>query len=146
MSDAVKDLLERLRGATGPDRELDGAIVLALGGPPETALPFQADVAWTYRGGGEWFTPSPRSIGLDIVWKCPPYTASLDAALALVEAKLPGVSPAVGQNVHHGYWHARLSKVGDEDGPFTVGEADAPTPALALLIALLEALKDKEHG
>lgn len=137
MMDTSK-LKQRVEEARGADRELDGAIVLAFGGPPETVFPFQADVAWTYRGGGEWFTPSPRSLGIDVVWKCPPYTQSLDAAIALVSAKLPGHSATFCTGREGRTPWASLT---DPNGR-PVGEtAEAPTPALALLCALLNALE-----
>jgi len=99
-----------------------------------------------------WEGPHAAAVGT--YWEHPPcraatlrtaerYTKSLDAVFMLVGAKCPSASPCVGQNVHHGYWHARLSEVGDEDGPFTVGEANAPTPALALLSALLAAVESE---
>ena len=141
----IKLLIERLESASGPDRVLDGDLVLALGGPPDDAMPFQSEVAWTYRGGGEWFTPSPRSIGLDIVWRCPAYTGSLDSALSLVERKLPGrdivleIKELMTDGVVRRITDATIGAPYYSDEKATSGYGS--NPPLALLIALLKALQ-----
>lgn len=106
MSDLM-ELLERVRKATGPDRELERDIMVeAFGDGVRNALPV------------------------------PTYTASIDAALALVERKLPG-------------WIWMLDK--NESGPFDFvlwaetglrakANAMGPTAPLAILAALLTAL------
>ena len=74
------------------------------------------------------------------------YHGSLDAAKALHDAVLPGWSPSVGQNAHHGYWFAHVLK--SEDGSI-VGDKDGSspdTPARAWLIAIIRALIADTEG
>jgi hypothetical protein len=71
MSELAK-LIERVEQATGPDRELDAAILKHLGGDP-----------WAGRvrfpsGEGRWYDGGSSDI-----------TASIDAALALTDRLLP---------------------------------------------------------
>lgn len=62
------------------------------------------------------------------------YKGSLDAALSLQEALLPGWFPGVSQNIHTGYWYAWVQdKVTHH---FSATEADR---ARAILIAILKA-------
>lgn len=75
-------------------------------------------------------------------WPAPPYTSSVDAVLALIEKKLPGWGWSVHRDddYHLGplfYW-ASVTKL--EMAPITY-RTRAPTPALALLLALLTALE-----
>jgi hypothetical protein len=139
----LSSLLERVKGADGPDREIDACITAAL-----------AEPLWPLREGASLYVDmeaygpyvrvhdpriGKRSKGnapmfsLDEV---PAYTSSLDAALALVERVLPG-------------WEILITNEGDPAdtwvasiGPrdtFTSFETQRPTPALALLSALLSA-------
>ena len=113
MSD-LTELLERVKAATGPDRELDGNIYNAL--KPDYA-------AWAAMERNTTF----------FFWRDVfPYTGSIDAALALVERKLPGWEWQVRRTgyaeLHHPTHHLK-----DEIGR-------AATPALAILAALLSAL------
>ena len=113
----MTELIERLEKATGPDRELDLAIWAACGG-----------------SGG------PDNGFLD--WR-PALTASIDAALDLVERKLPGA-----------WWFA--ARQADEIGEYSfdlrasigglLGTASAPTLPLAICIALLRALSAQEQA
>jgi len=65
------DLIERLTKATGPDRELDADIALAVGEFSEKhGLP-----------GGGWVSKGPHHA----IVGAPSYTASLDAARTLVK-------------------------------------------------------------
>lgn len=113
-------LIERLEAAEVGSRELDAAIWYALietcGGKPDK----------------------------DMIGRWPDYTTSLDAALALAERVLPG-------------WHWELDNVGGSPyaanltnpvGRFLIcGDTEvystAPTPALALCIAILKAKETK---
>ena len=121
-------LIEKLRGLKGPDREVDIAIVKALYPFIGECSPLCADdepIFWR-----EPFYKQP----------CPPLTASLDAVTALIERDgtwdwsifrdngeaIAGVQPT------------------SEDGCDYTG-THAPTPALALLIAFLEAKMEIEE-
>ena len=138
-------LLSRVLAATGPDRELDAAICVALMDVSDAEY-FKLGAVKPSNAHVDWRVDLVNDTG--VVRSMPPdhYTASLDAALALCERVLPGVSPAVGQNVHHIYWHARLSTLDEKDAPITAGEASASTPALALLAAILKAMEARDGG
>lgn len=98
----MTDLLERVKAASGPDRELDGEV-----------HDFATQTVEQY---------------------APAYTASVDAALALVERLLPG-------------WNWHLNRLGQpraviNDGPKAQFECwDNTTLPLAILAALLTALQ-----
>ncbi len=115
VSDMV-ELLRRVEAATGPDRKLDRALAALFG----------ADVT---------------QVGTNTIHRIGAYTASIDAALALVERMLPGW-----------YWRidrplsgpsAELAEFADGPQPSSLKRAfmaDAPTVPLAILVALLKAL------
>lgn len=169
MSD-LDALIERVEAATGPDREID-AVVWRVVLMPQ--LPFYREfdgrVMLDVRhglgeGGPDWRHPSPY----DQSRSPPNYTASLDAALTLVERKLPGWCYGTRTDAiwadHHRWagkpvWEALIANPGDSDSysPFcdhdgytedseVILEYDAKhcSPALALISALLRALKSAE--
>lgn len=110
------DLLARVKAATGPDRRLDRAL-------------------WATFQGGDY----PGVLcwdGLGVA----PFTASLDAALALVERVLPGVWYVLGKGklrADEPLYGAKLLFTADG----TLGEGEHEhSQALALLAALLSAL------
>lgn len=133
----AQELLERVEAATGPDRELDRDILKALPTPTD---------GW----GSVW----PEHITWDSLtllspWAAP-ITASIDAAVALVEKMLPGrdVNLEIG-NV--GADRVTDAYISGADGYFE--EPKTPdahgygiTPALALCAALLRALAAKDTG
>ena len=123
---ALKELLERVEKAEGPDRELDGAIADALGLAPDNLTRVSA----TYYE----YTPDPDKGW----WEAGRYTASIDAAVALVEKKLPGCALAIGtmKFIQPGVPWATIWTTGGDPK----WNADAKTPALALIAALLKAL------
>ena len=95
---------------------------------------------------------SGDAVATDIIaWSA--YTGSLDAALALKEAVLPNTAIYIlsqwpGENAEVELWGTHEGSDGErwhrfEDGKF---EAEATTPARALLLATLKALKEKEDG
>lgn len=118
--ETLRELQERLAKASGPDRELDFLIANALyqiGGE-----------AWGYAACDVHPENGPEVIRL---------TASLDAAMALVERVLPEwcCSAIKTPGGCEGYiW--RVGQIGAHEGT-------APTPALALLSAMLSALSNK---
>lgn len=119
----LTELLGRLEAAEGADRELDAELA-ALGGH-ENAFDGSslAEVL-----------ADPELREWAIAWgSIPPATDSLDAALALVERVLPGWGIAL-QRMNG--WGAAICETPTADRY----HADAPTPAIALLIALVRAL------
>lgn len=133
---ALQELLERVKAATGPDddgsnpdwrmrrRDLDGAL---------WALGFEV-VRDSHRQHPYW-EPTP-----DVSWELvPQVTASIDAALALVERCLPEANcKGVEYEPAHG-WSAYVSRNNVSSGHW-MKEAYAPTAPLAILAALLAAI------
>lgn len=129
----LSQLIERVEAATGPDRELDVAIILAL--HPE-AGPYNPHCQ-----GDEpifWNAPYYKQ-------ECPHLTASLDAALTLLpegwtyqvsnRAPLPNTGRAY---LHNG--ELIYAGIGFRKNPkFQSAEVVAATPALALCAAILKA-------
>lgn len=118
-------LITKLEGLTGPECDLDDEILIALGyslaRPPwAPALPY-----W-FPGGNLSKAP------LHDEWERP--TASIDAAVALVEEKLPGWRLSIFEV--SGGWCVRL--LGQDGASFSGLSAKLP---IALLIALLRALE-----
>lgn len=142
----IDDLIEWVRGLTGPDREVD-ALILALSEDravryengmmlaKSNRAPYDECVLGAVDAGKVQRNFSPISSSQ------PAFTASLDAAVALVERVLPG-------------WDQGSSFLG-EDGGYaevwehgyhddTVVKSHGKTQAIALLFAILSALKAKE--
>jgi hypothetical protein len=132
-------LISRLKEAEAGSADLDTeiAIALAFGGhlyPGRPLGSFKAGYVQADLGRDGW------SVG----WSVPPFTASLDAALALVESKLPGWLWAGGTvGVFEGGEAAlmTLHPPPDDAEAYSIGRA--ATPALAALIALLTALESQ---
>lgn len=121
MSD-IAELLERVKKAEGPSALLDGELYATIGGAPHTTTSGGRTIPFIAKG-------DPREY--------PAYTASIDAALALVERKLPGASWSVRTAMEGGY---------AADVPFVQLKDMHPLPVLArtaplaILAALLTAL------
>lgn len=132
MSD-VAELLKRVREAEGSSREIDGDLwwhfdPLSSGrcfNNGATGLPRELDHS----------KPMPDGLGaFGVRASAPPYTLSIDAAVALVERVRPGKPWMVGVMSS-----GRLSAVVDGKVALSL-----PTPALALLAALLASLVEGE--
>ena len=119
---AHAELIARLEAATGGDTGLDCDIVIACGlwRPPTNSERNPARVDGWRRGELNHYCPHT------------PLTASVDAALALVEQVLPGWNWSVGRDGTSPW--ARI----DYDG--TAGRYSGATPAIALCIAALTAI------
>jgi len=132
-----QDILNRL---TAPSRELDAEICVALRYVPEVhdAL----FVHYSKVSGGIYTLSymSEKSLGLNTrgYALCPFITSSVDAALALLEAKLPGWRVYdIMQKTRS--WEVTLQKLGgDFKGEGFRGEAS--TLPLAIIRAILRAL------
>ena len=124
----MKDLIAMLEAAGEGSRELDGEIALLVGATIDRDRFMRHPPWWELEGFPSRTTP----------W---PFTASLDAIVALIERKLPEQFAGLQANRHpdrRADWSAWL-----EDG-MEQHEARAETPALALCIALLRALSTGE--
>lgn len=122
----MKDLIERLEKATGPDRGLDAAIASALGWEPHafsTAM---------------WWPPDKNNPA-----HLPRYTDSFDAAMTLTKVDDPAVST---------FWRVGNDGEGGDPGSFKAevyhvslvghrrGVAVSDVPACALAAAALKSL------
>jgi hypothetical protein len=128
MASELSELLERVKAATGPDRELDDAIRHAIDG---------------------------KMVEPQLLWRETfPYTASIDDALALTERMLPGwawcVQKIVGvpsraptQDCEADLWVPAAKDAQIVWAGKRRFRADGATPALAILAALLSALEAK---
>lgn len=125
--DDLVALRERVRAASGADESLDADIHVALGWTPQI-----------HERGDErrvrWAAPDNQL--LPWTWEPSPITASLDAALALVERVLPGWQ-----------WHISSARMGQKPEavlhePLSrhVQPAYCATHSLAICDALLSAL------
>lgn len=121
------NLVDRLRKANGPDRELDVAIMQALIPECEMYSPM-------CRGDEPIFWHGPYR-----KQECPRLTESLDAVVALIERQLPGM----------GYW-LMCPGNGDKYGHVQYNDRGADVSArgasapIAILAAFLLALQEKE--
>ncbi len=114
----LTNLIERARGLEGPDREVDAAIHEALVGP---VIRFPLSGPWQANG----------------ISAVPAYTASLDAVVALIEKELPDALWDV-----NGYGAASIAPRWLAGKKHTLSETGT-SPALALLLAFLTAMKEK---
>ena len=116
------DLIAKLEALDGPDREVDRAILAWLG--------------FSWRGMNYWHhdnkTMWPNSAQTN-------FTASLDAAVALVERVLPRRDWIISSDNEAGEYKASVATNG---GGFCAAESRAK--AIALLIAALKALEARD--
>ncbi len=133
MSDLIA-LAERCEKATGPDRELDRLIVLALGADVERIAGSAAD------GSQDGFVDRKGVLPKGFA-----YTASLDAAMTLVPEGWETAIYLGGEraNVQMETQAMRDSWFDEGGGPI---DGTAPTPALALCAAALRARASQGTG
>jgi len=141
------DSIDRLEKATGPDRELDALICVASDDRPD----------WADGYGPLWFDgftarinnlhPNKPSPGNPTVGEIKHYTASIDAAIALVERMMKtyslsmGIDPS-GNGASLVIWPNGFSGY-TELGPY---EGCATSLPVAILLALFRALEAKEQA
>lgn len=143
---ALKALLERVKSAEGPDRALDVRIEHDVIG----CWPDFPEKDWA---SDEEILDQLSACESYEVWFCPPYTASLDASLALLERVLPGWMNWLIRSDESAPFFARIESPDFEAVTWEAGDrvktdvlsgsdhhARAKSPALALLAALLTAL------
>jgi hypothetical protein len=120
----MDELIERLEKATGPDRELDGAIALSLG--------------WTFqkmKGDSKPYYRKPGETTYYMRSEVPAYTASIDAALTL------GVGQWKLRWQYHGMgnWVAAAEVTRSDNFERWYDSDYQDSPAIALCIAALRA-------
>ena len=126
------NLLSRLEGLTWPDREVDGLVEIRFGLMPEDAVFARENVfgqevnQWHTGGFGSYQFHYPEE-----------YTASLDAVVALCERVLPGWDWGRDDNRRMYLYPPHTDDCLSARGP---------TPAIALLIAILTALEARDAG
>jgi hypothetical protein len=149
-------ILERIENAKEPDRVLDAEIAMALEGwslwkskhgywnlerhreHVRTLEGRPPDVVYDSTTGAKLPAELPPMHWADDV-DLPTYTESIDAALGLVERVFPdGLVLLTNDHNGHPSWQATLRP----NAPVDLHRGFAPTPALALIAALLYALKD----
>lgn len=142
-----QDLLEALKEAGGPSRELDAMVRAVLFGDFVHCDANMLSTCYNYPDCSDWdgcgepigMSDERKSYPSD--WRdderLPAYTSSLDASLALLERVLPGW---VGEISTIGC--ATIARPGIKRPAF---HGDADTPALALCIAIVEALIAQEQ-
>ncbi len=139
MSDLTA-LLDRVRAATGPDRELDADLWWAL------ARDSAERTYWRATLGKPQKAPDrlPDGLGrIAVRGRSPMASGSIDAALALAERMLPGTArPGFVQQPDRS-WHGTILWVEPEDAECP--EEVAPTAPLAILAALLSALIERKE-
>lgn len=142
--DVLQGLLERVRAATGPDQELDADLMLGLGLLTRenrmAPWPDEAPV-WEYQDSMKHLIGDHSTMVLRV-------TASIDAAVALVERVLSGASWSLsGPASHHGRNRAAVT-ASSPLRPMPVMEKGCATPGLNLIAAALTALiaaEDRPH-
>ena len=138
---SLSALLERVEACQGPDRELDADLWWVLQhGDAERVFNTGALGMPTARPAT---LPIPAGLGRAGVRSyAPAYTASVDAALALIGRVLPGHASAVGTmafEVARKPWGCIWTPTGA-----VLKQAEAATPAMALCAALLAAMIGEE--
>lgn len=125
----LSTLIERVEALTGPSRDADYRIEKAIVRPGE----FPASEIWP-----------PFMVGSKFDRSIPAYTASIDAAVALVERVLPGWAKGF-----DGGPKTRIAFVDQHDHDDRMFgaryTAEGPTPAIALILAALRALHAQEE-
>ena len=158
-------IIEMLEKLDGPDREVDARIAyIADVGEGEGGLNWRK-VVETH--DFEWKKLVSRMDVRTSVWSSLilPYTASLDATIALVEKMLPGWGYQHGKPLgDRGHYASVFRERGDKEFGFLPGHFDdyrgdltekdyqtrprssyRPNGAIALLIAMFKAIQDQEQ-
>jgi hypothetical protein len=142
----VQALIERLEKAEGPDREIDARLCAALYDIPDPPKAFKLGACPPRRPHhDDWQVECWSAAGLVRSYTPANYTASLDAALALVERVLPGwwwsVYCTAGPNPETRDTFTAAVFPRTQVGPPETSRA--PTAPLAILIAALKAIADE---
>ena len=142
--EAIQNLIERCEKATTGDREIDKALAVSLDGfytKPHPGWPDDPSFTLYCYIDDEGSPIEPGNAGDMLV---PDYTASTDAALALMEKVLPNAQ--WGKDVEADRPEAEIWYEPKPRQPFRewdVVKASAPTLPLAIILAILRALQSQ---
>jgi hypothetical protein len=142
-STALVELEKRLAEATGADREIDARLTLAVLGQAGFGTENRHSVF--SRNVDDWARRGELARVCDN-YEIPKYTASIDAALALVsrcfgESKLAAWD--IGFAYNGGPYSARIYLADTDTGTAEIEVTHRHSPALALCLALVRALQSK---
>jgi len=141
----IAELIKRVEGLTGPDRETDARVWCLLN--PGTVYKDHFEAYGRPRQTQVQYTEPPKRTRLVTGGHRPhadDWTASIDAVVALIERVLPGwrIEARIGQWPPHEPRRTVLWNNDTKQQSSVFGySADAPTPALALLLALLRSME-----
>lgn len=139
-AERIGALIERLENASGPDREIDAEIAIAFGHEYRSRRSRSG-----VNRGREWLVDSHG--GVDTWTQHPPaYTSSVDAALALFKRAAPDCVVTLEQRFSAPHWRVEVYRSRRGILPPALAKQDDVTPALALCLALLRALSQKESS
>lgn len=152
---SLPSLIKRLEECTGPDRELDAEIAVALRILPEPSR--QApDVSWIDRNFPEWRARKDGKVEVvhsngtgGVHWQPARYTASVDAAMQLVPEGW--TYHIMGQKCPPGTQElfmadAWMTKHHVTTAKYDVRDVEGATPAIALTISCLRARQAQENN
>ncbi|MGV6875873.1 hypothetical protein ACUSIJ_24710 [Pseudochelatococcus sp. B33] len=143
----LRDLLVRVETADGPDRELDAKIQIAF--IPDYGSRVELSPAKFVRFEDVWRRNRAQHLNhannVADWWNCPKYSASIDAAVALIERALPGAFYFFGKGRLTPGEPLYGARVTPADGEEFDAEHEASL-TLAILSALLKALIAREEG
>lgn len=142
------DILARLKSATGPDREIDAMIWRAAAADEKWVAykavkrpAFMSTDDWRFHDG--WFVG--RKTEDDFPERLEIFTASIDAALALVERMLPGWMLKLVKNPIPGWYSCLVDQnFNCSFSNYYDGEERPQDAPIAILTALFTALEAKE--
>lgn len=136
-AETLRALIAQVEEAKAGSRELDGQLTAAFDPPMDYAGEL-ADIFTRMNDDDCGVFKSYHATPASYTQSVPPFTTSIDAALALVAKVLPAtVRPALVQ-LPWGHWRCSLRCV--EPGELPASYYDAVTLPLAILVALLRAL------
>lgn len=132
----LSEIIERLEKADGRNRELDCYIwVAAKGGDARMHyISDSSEFVWERGIDGMWIRAVERFKTV------PAFTSSVDAAIALAEKVLPG------EPVNMGWAQTTETRPWARVGIWSAPDATGLTPAIALVLAILSALRAKQEG
>lgn len=139
----LTELIERVRNASGPDRELDALIEVEARrlDAYRVGLDDNTRAHWKATIDGDVFDTGTS-------YAAPHVTASLDAIIALTEKRLPGVWYFIAKGrarPDEPLFAVRLIEEGDTDGENGLSEAEHETLPLALTLAFLLAIQENSR-